>query len=671
MKWIFRLALTLVTLVIVAVAALFLIPSERIARLATDQFQAATGRALTITGEVRPTLFPRIGVRVSGVSLANAAWSDQGPMLQAAALDVGVNLSALMGGAVRIERLQITEPVIVLERAGDGKVNWAFTDGTVGGAPTAAETTAQRTPLVVTLDLGTISNGTITYIDHSTSQRHQLSAVDLEARLPSMTGTATVAGSALYNGAAVRLDASLEGIAPLLAGQLVPVQLALSSGGTSADINGRMSAQPLAFEGKLLAESRERAQILAALGQVAPVLPQGLGRCLIGVDAALTVASGGSVHLRDMVLTLDGNTLRGDVDLLPAQTPLKVVARLEAGVLDLRGLSEKGRVEAGTATATPAAGWSTNRIDVSALSALDAEITLRTGTVSLGDATLDALAGKVTLDRGRAVLSLGQLQGYGGTIAGEVVVNGRGGLSARADLSLAGLQMLPFLNEFVDYYRLVGEANGSLNVLAVGNSMDALMKSLSGKGQFSIGQGEIIGLDLAGMLRNFDTSFRGEGAKTIFDGVTASFTITDGILRNDDLNLIAPLAVASGSGVVNIGAQTLDYRVVPEVLRGEGANGVRVPVLITGTWANPKFRPDLEFLFDEKLEAEKAALEDRAREEADAARTRAQEAARRKLAEELEVDGTTLTDGGSVEDAVKKRLEDELKGVLGGLLGRE
>jgi AsmA protein len=50
------------------------------------------------------------------------------------------------------------------------------------------------------------------------------------------------------------------------------------------------------------------------------------------------------------------------------------------------------------------------------------------------------------------------------------------------------------------------------------------------------------------MIRNFDASFRGEGARTVYDSITANFVISDGIVQNDDLLLDAPWGGVEGAG---------------------------------------------------------------------------------------------------------------------------
>jgi hypothetical protein len=79
-------------------------------------------------------------------------------------------------------------------------------------------------------------------------------------------------------------------------------------------------------------------------------------------------------------------------------------------------------------------------------------------------------------------------------------MNGRGGLSVGGDLKVAHMAMQPLLMDLADYERLIAVGDLRLKFLGVGNTMDAIMRSLSGDGSFTLGQGEILGLDLADAL---------------------------------------------------------------------------------------------------------------------------------------------------------------------------
>jgi AsmA protein len=175
--------------------------------------------------------------------------------------------------------------------------------------------------------------------------------------------------------------------------------------------------------------------------------------------------------------------------------------------------------------------------------------------------------------------------------------------------------------------------------------------------------GAVIGLDLAGMLRSLDVNYVGEGQKTIFKQITGSYVIDGGVLHNDDLMFAGPLVAATGQGAVDIGARTLDYRLVPSALaNADGSGGVKVPLLITGSWDNPKFNLDLAALAKEKLGVDEAAL----KAKLDAERQQAEAQAKAKAAKAL---GVAPVDGESLEDAAKRKLQEEALKGLGKLFG--
>jgi AsmA protein len=369
----------------------------------------------------------------------------------------------------------------------------------------------------------------------------------------------------------------------------------------------------------------------------------------------VTLAPAGSVHLRDMALRAGQNSVTGAADLTFDGPRPKLVAQVSAGRLDLTALTADGN---GAAPAAAQPGWPRDTIDASALGALDAEVTLAADTIDLGALVLGPVRAGLTIDRARAVFDLREIGLYEGRLSGEFVINARSGLSTGGNLALDGIGLLPMLREVADFERLAGTGTARLRFLAVGSSIDAMMRSLSGEGRLEFGQGEIIGFDLAGMLRNLDMGYMGEGNRTIYRAITGSFTIADGVLRNDDLTLDAPQVTAGGRGSIDLGARTLDYRVTPVALADEtGAGGLRVPLLIRGTWDDPSFGLDLEGMAQERLREEREELE---RE----ARARAEQAVRDRLQIEQQ-------EGESLEDAARRRLEDEASDRLRDiLLGR-
>lgn len=650
MRWIIRILGALVVVAVLAVAALFLIPAERIAALAGDQFERATGRSLVISGDVTPSIWPTLGVRAEGVVIGNPDWVEDGPMLQAESLHVGIGASALWGGRVQVQRFELVDARIVLVRGEDGAVSWDFSGGEVAEAAEDGADTGSGLENF-SLDIAEIANGSLLFRDTVAGTEIRVSDVNLTLSLPSATGRATLEGDAVMNGAGIGIDGVIDGVGPLIEGDIRPVTLAARWAGGEAGFDGRVGLVPLGVEGTIALDATDLDPVMALVGQPALDLPQGLGRDRIAVNAAVTLASEGTTHLREASFVLDGNRLTGDVDILPGQDRPMIRARLQGGALDLSGLSAGGDAAAGGATGS---GWSRDPIDVSGLFGADAEVALVLAGLDLGMATLDGVDLRATLAAGRMVMELRQIAAYGGTLSGQFIVNGRGGLSMRSDIRISDVQLAPLLTEFAGYERLEGTGNGDVDLLLVGNDMHALMNSMSGSGNIAFGQGAILGLDIWGMIRNLDTSYQGEGSRTVYDSIAASFTVTDGVLSNDDFLMDSTVGRVSGSGTVGIGAQVLNYTVVPEVLAGE-ASGIRVPLRISGAWHDPNFSLDLEALAEQELQ-----------EEIDALEAQATEAVQDAVSDALGVEVETLDEA---EDVLEQRLREEAERQLLRLLG--
>ncbi len=651
MRWLVRIGVLLLVLAGLVVVALMLVPGDRIARIAEQRFEAATGRSMTLSGDIRATIHPQPGIRIGQVEVANADWSQAGPMLTADSARVGVDLRALIGGTVRIRRVEIVNPVLRLETAADGRTNWDFKTPD----DTGAGTRASGSPLpAFSLDHGVLRGGRLSWINHATGQDTVLEGLDLDLRLPAFDGPATMTLSALLHGRPHDVSARIAEFDTFLAGAATGLELSADNGSGNLTLNGRGGYAPAAFEGRLVAETSDPAALFAALGQTAPAIPAGFGRDRIGIAGAVALTPGQTLQLREGTIRLDDNVLNGDLDIaLKGERP-RIDARLAAGALDFSSLAAAGGPDGGPQgdASVGGSGWPAELIDASALSLVDGQLEFTADSIDLGAlklGTSDILTG---IERARAVLEVRNIGVHGGQVTGQFVINNRSGLSVGGDLRAANVAMQPMLSDLAGYDRLIGTGNFDLNFLGAGNTLNAIMKSLSGGGSLALGQGELRGLDLVGMLRNLDPSFEGAGSKTVFDSVTASFSVSDGVLSSSDLAFSAPLATATGAGTVDMGNRRLNYRVAPTALADkDGAGGISVPVIITGPWSDPSFRPDLEFLLDRELGEERRAVEERLKQEAEKAL------------------GGARQEGESAGDALKRRAQEEVGNRLRGLLG--
>ncbi|AHM04271.1 hypothetical protein roselon_01912 [Roseibacterium elongatum DSM 19469] len=672
MRWIIRAVVGIMAVALLGAATLFILPAERIASVATDRIATATGREVAITGPVRPTLWPHLGIRAEGVRVGNPDWVAAGPLIAADALHVGVAWNSLFSGRITLEEAELIGPDIVLMRDASGLVSWDFGADSAEEGPegqTMAEGADASGGLAsIGFDRATITQGRVRWIDEAAGQDITVSDLSATVSLPQGAARASLVASADVNGAALSVEATVDGLTGLLAGQVRNATLALEWPGGAAGFEGVVATTP-ALAGAISLDATDMAPLLGLAGVAAPDVPAGLGRNRIAASGQVTVTEEGSAHLRDGRIRLDENEIAANLDMLPGDDRPMIRGRLAADRLALAGLAGGGGASRGDAGGGNG-GWSRDPIDVSGLFAADAEVSVVVGALDLGHAMLEPVELNATLTRGRLVLDIARVAAFGGQLAGQFVVNGRGGLSVGGDLLLANVQLNPLLVNFAEWDRLEGSGSASLEFLGVGNDLAAIMDGLEGQGDLAFGAGAIRGFDLAGVIRNLDTSYQGEGQRTVYDRIEANFTIAGGILDNDDLLLDAPWGEVRGAGRVDLGAQTLDYRVIPGVLRDEaGVAGVQVPVLISGPWSGPRIRPDLEYLAQQELEEQRALLEAEAQERLEAEQARLEEEARNRANEALGLDIQEGDGRAEIEAQVEERINEQIGEQLLRLFG--
>ncbi|WP_420862853.1 AsmA family protein [Algirhabdus cladophorae] len=653
MRWIFRLIGFVVVLALFAVGLVVFLPSERMAALLETQIEAATGRQVTFEGAVKPSFFPQIGLSTGPVTISNAAWSDGGPILKAESLNVALDVRGLLSGDLLIGDITAVSPQVLLETAADGKVNWSFFDE----APVAeTQASAEAPARTISLENLSLTDAAIRFIDRSNGSNVEVSDIDVAIRAPDMAGPLDFDITYRRGGDPLQLSGRVASVQSFLDGANTGVVADLTAGSSSLKFDG-VAAMDGSAAGKFDANIASTAKFMQSLGLTAVSLPQGFGRAG-RITGSLGLKSSSALTVQNLNADLEGTKISGNLNVLLAATP-KISGSLTTSTLDLTPFM-------GGESSASGSGWSTAPIDASALSAANADLALSIAGIKAGEISLTGIGANVVVDAARGVIDLNSAQGFGGSVTGRFVANNRNGLSMSAKATAASINMRQLLGSLAGYDRVSGTGNASVDVLVVGNTMQAIMSGMRGSGNLALNNGEVRGLALADLFLNQGS----DGGSTIFDSVTASYTIDGGVLRNSDLQAALPQFSATGNGKVDLGQQSLDYTVIPSFPKAADGNDLIFPVRIQGPWSSPKIRPDLEAALKQTLQADIDKEVEKAKARAEAEVEKAKERARQEVADEVQKKlGVTLEEGDSAEDVLKKKLEQELGNGLRNLLG--
>jgi len=616
-----RLIAILAGLLLILAAAIvvvpMLIPMETYKGKVTELVKAQTGRDLRIDGDIGLSFFPNIAVSIGDVGFSNATWARDAEMASMKEMRASLKLLPLFSGNVEIDSFILVDPIIHLDVRKDGTPNWQFESARTAAAPAAPETPSQGGgPAVSEFKLGEVSiqNGTATYRNAQSGASYAMESVNIDLAMPGLDEPFVADGSLVWNGDEIDIELNAARPRAFTEGGETPVTLAVSAPKLKTSYEGTLKViDGLAFSGAVDLDVPSVRNLAAWTGNPMPA-GEGFGPLSISGKASGT---DNLYRFSGAKIAFDGMNATGDLSVGTGGARPTIKGELAVDRIDVNTYLANGGESSGAGGSGGSSGgdegWSTEPIDLSGLKAADADFTFSAGAILFQKLKIGESALKLKLANGVLNANLSKLALYEGQGSGTLSVNGAGTTpQVKANFALAGLSAAPFLTDAADFKRLEGKTAIDIAVTAAGRSQRDMISALNGNGSVKFANGKIKGINLAQLTRTVlsaaTTGWQSGGTQdTDFSELGGTFTIANGILKNDDLKLLSPLVRVTGAGTVNMPQKTLDYRVEPKLaatLEGQGgsteAKGIEVPVLITGSWSNPRFAPDLKSMIQNR-----------------------------------------------------------------------
>lgn len=363
--------------------------------LIADEVKAATGRELAIKGDLRLALSLVPAVAVEEVTLANAAWGSRPDMVRLQRLEAEIAIVPVLWGEIRIKRVRLVAPEILLETDPQGHGNWQFgpmtapQPGVPAVAPAApAAKTAGGAAALPTIDEVEIRKASVTFRDGRTGETRALALDAATLKAESAAAPLNLALSGRVDNVALAVKGTLGPMAVLQRpGTPYPVNVEVKLGEATARIDG-VVREPLGgagFELAVVAEGPEVGNLGALAGAPLPALGP-FKLALTATDA------GGGVAL---------NGLKGELGrpaLLRTTVEGTVADALKPGGIALAVTLRSDRLEAlGAALGKPLP--LTGRLDLAVKAASPDGRSLALTELKLSHAAVD-LAGEISLGLG-------------------------------------------------------------------------------------------------------------------------------------------------------------------------------------------------------------------------------------------------------------------------------
>lgn len=620
MRWVLLIGGGLVAAALIAAGGLAYLVYRLDVRAEVERaVEGATGRDLTIAGNVGVSYWPVLGLRAEDITLANVEGGRAPSFIAADEIDIGVELRPLLDRQVVVRSLVLQKPQIALEVNAEGEPNWVLTPR---AAPPGTPPRPPRDPGIDVAQASLrdirITDGEVSFYDARQGSGWVIGDADIHTALTSLDEPMRVEGSIRYNDRPVEIDAEIARPGAMARGELTQLRISLRSELLNTDFEG----QTIAASGELAGNIRASGPNLRELASWTGTPIQGAvglaqyavaGRIAIGGGHYDFSNAGFAVDMirgrGDFILSelrgkpyLSGRLELFDFDLNPyisgqapppaseeqavaaAAMPDAQVATAEIAVVEAptRALD----VQAATATETP--------IDFSGLQAINADLELVTHAVLVQRMRVESSRLNLVLNDGYLAATLHNVSLYGGSGRGRFEIDARAPATRIVqDMAFDGVDARRFLTDAINFSTIEGRAELTVNLRLQGRTQSEMINGMDGRMHIEVVSGVLHGVDLGGVSRTIRNALRGEliapEARTPFQGMSGTFAVADGVLASDDISFNTADLRIPGIGVIDLPQRRADLRLAPRSPRG----GVVFPFSIRGPWTQLSYNADL------------------------------------------------------------------------------
>jgi AsmA family protein len=561
----------------------------------------ATGRQLSINGDLKLDLGWISRLSASQIQFENAQWSNHRHMVEVGLFDVQIDLWQLLSKfRVVLPTVTIFQPKVILEKNAEGSANWDF-----GAATAATEPIPEQRTEFPVIEKLIIKDGTFLFDDQETNNEVELKLTQAEAA-GFLDEPVKLKAEGTYQKLPLTLSLDGGSYQNLQSTQEpYPLQINLGMGKAKAKINGNLT-DPLAMKGEdvtLEIQGDDMANLFPLTRLVFPSTPPYRLKGHLKHEGEVWSFSNFSGRVGGSDLS---GTIR--VDTEPKRPVMK--ADLVSNLLDFKDLAGfiGGTPETGSDGAASeeqkkrAAVENENdrifpdqRYDLERLRAMDADVRLRAKQILAPNLPIDDLHAKLTLNDGVLKFEPAAFGVANGRIEIYSTFDGSKRPSkVKIDSRLKQLNLKRFLADSSFAQKTIGPIGGRINISGTGESFRELMATASGNTFFVMSGGEIsellvrlAGLDIArtlGVLVRGDKPIPIRCALLDLQGENGQMGVQT--LVFDTAN-----SVISGEGKIDLRDEKVNMVVIPDP-KNFSPLSLRSYIRVTGGFKNVSVFPD-------------------------------------------------------------------------------
>jgi len=559
-----------------------------------------TGRDLTLTGDLKLSIFPSLSISTGKIVLGNPAGFQEHPFATMEESDIKVKLLPLLSKKIEVSRIVLKGLILNLAKNSEGVSNWddllaSYATKTTY-LPPANNTGEQNKPraMAAALAIGgiTLENAQINW-DNQQSEKYLLKK-----------GTFTVS----------------------------ELQLNLNDVTLTAELTGNVINDRPSFQGPVTIATFNPTKALQKLGIAVPVMQDTnvFSKSTINFDLLETE---NSVDLQNLAMSLDDTKIKGSARITDYALPV-ITFNLAADAMDIDRYLPPVTDKSSKPVISPAVALATGTV------ALPVEILKKLnidGQLSLDRLRINGLAMQdiqLNLSAKDGIIKMQQSikEFYQGSYSSSLSVdmyNKKPALTINE--KIMHVQVEPLLMDFKGEAQINGVVDALAQLQGQGNSADELKSALNGSVSFLFKDSAVKGFNLQNIIDQAKALIKDPAAhlnnnkdQTLFSEITGTATINNGLIQNNDLVATASRIHINGKGNADLNTERLDYKINAKFINAEATakepqqvNDIAINISVGGTISKPTYTLDVAALLTDKDKAQIESLIDKNQGEID------------------------------------------------------
>ena len=579
----------------------------RIAKVVED----ATGRKLTLAGDIDLEVGLSPTLVVEDVSFQNATWGSRPELAKLKRFEIQIALLPLILKRIAVKKILLVSPDILVETDSSGKSNLDF-ETEEGESQEPEDKKSVRFPRVRLLQV-LIRNSRITYKDGRSTKTYVLTGQTLRSTSKDYDSPLRVEFKGACNDIPLEFEGTLGPIHALAdSKQSWPLDLTIKAAGTIVSVEGSikdvMNLKDMTVAVHVEGRSIPEVARLLPMSDVPDVGPFKIGLGLSDVAPE-------TYKISNLKVAFGDSDLGGSAELSLAQKRPRFTATLSSQNLDLRPVLSQTELISGPREPVGKSKKKhdkilpTDHLPLDVLKYADARLKFNARAFLLPRLAINDLTFNMVLDEGHLMVERLEATIGGGTLDAQIDLNVQGkDAMLQAELQINQLDLDRMLKKLGLEDVAEGEVDIQVDVKSRGNSVAAIMAGLNGKFSFIIGQGQIynkyihiLGSIFSQTLPRLLNPFLEATEYTQTNCIVSGFAVKDGLARSTALMFDSEDMTVLSKGEVNFTTEELDFSIKPVPKEGARKKKIKRSISLStlakqfrlsGTLADPSIEVD-------------------------------------------------------------------------------